>query len=94
MTKHKSAKGGIHAIVTMHDLRTTVKLVPKNKIDKGKQLRNVCVHHVGGATRGVTLTAARKQRILNDHRSHRPDANGKCTLHVKNWKAKCACGAM
>lgn len=94
MPKHKSQQGGIHAIVTVHESRTTVKRVPKGQIEKGKQLRNVCVHHVGGATRAATLTAARKSRILREHRAHCPDANGKCSLHVKNWKAKCCAGAM
>jgi hypothetical protein len=93
MVKHKSAQGGIHAVVRRHESRETVSMVSKDRLLPGKQLRNVCVHHVGGSS-SATLTLARKQKVLREHRANRPGPNGKCALHVKNWKAKCVCGAV
>jgi hypothetical protein len=64
--------------------------VPAKKFVKGAKCGAMCIHVVGGET-GVTVTAARRKRVLADHAkalalSGKLDAV-QCSHHVGNWKS-------
>jgi hypothetical protein len=64
--------------------------VPAKKFQKGAKCGAMCIHAVGGET-GVTVTAARRKRVLADHAkalalSGKMDAV-QCSHHVGNWKS-------
>ena len=82
----RSAGGGLHVLVTVHDSgRTTVSRIEAKKLQKGRRLHG-CVHHVGG-NGAATLTLARRERVRKEHlKSVGPD--GKCACHVKDWKRR------
>lgn len=62
--------------------------IPLAKLASGKQMRNVCIHHVGGWT-SASLTANRRKSVLRKHRlGLRPDGDGvHCIHHCKQWKS-------
>ena len=88
----RSAGGGLHVLVTVHESgRTTVSHIRPKKLKKGSRLHG-CVHHVGGEG-AASLTLARRERVRKEHLKSVGE-NGKCACHVKDWKRRVyACGS-
>lgn len=84
--KNDGQRRGVCGMVTQGRDGFVCHLVAAKYKQAGKQLRGVCVHHVGGDDRAATLTERRKRRIIKEHSRGPLNADGKCTCHVKNWK--------
>ncbi len=76
--------------------RMTVKQIDPKKLQDGKKMVGMCIHHVGGST-NATITAKRRAKVRRDHeesiRKHCGGVPGRCKEHQVDWKRRAACGA-
>lgn len=57
------------------------------KLEKGKQMRNYCIHLVGGTRSNCCITKKRRETVRNDHEASVGHDGVRCKHHVNNWKA-------
>lgn len=86
-SKAKAARnhsGGILVVIKPNGRTSQVKC---SKFGLGKQMRNCCIHLVGGRLKNCTLTQSRRDSVRKLHFKSLCEDGVHCKHHVQNWKA-------
>ena len=62
------------------------KAISDCKLEKGRQMRNYCIHLVGGTRSNCCITKKRRETVRNDHAASVGHDGIRCKHHVNNWK--------
>lgn len=76
--------GGIFVVIKPNGRTSQVDC---SKFGPGKQMRNCCIHLVGGSLKNCTLTQNRRDSVRKLHSASLCEDGVHCKHHVRNWKA-------